>query len=249
MSRKTTFSSTQLPPHLNERDRFSLWQDIHVAEIWSVEYGISGNLPFEATIEAEAIGPIVLGQMSGTIKHATRKASNIADDDNDGYLLLINKADTVLAGTQVGRDYGVGQGEAALVTAAEPLKMIGSDKNVWMNVVIPRAILTHAFPRIDVRNPGSAVIHRIDVLTQFDLSVGSLPGPECKAPSIDNQNSRTTIVAGPAGHPCPWNAPERDLGAWRRGQHTGSCRAENLIALECLQSARILREFAPCRSA
>jgi AraC-like DNA-binding protein len=148
---KTVFSSAQLPLHLSERDRFSLWQDIHVAEIWSVEYGISEDLPFEATIEAAAIGPVVLGQMSGTIKHATRKANNIADDDNDGYLLLINKADTVLAGAQVGSDCDVGQGEAALVTAAEPLKMIGSDKNVWMNVVIPRAILAHAFPRIDDR--------------------------------------------------------------------------------------------------
>lgn len=29
--------------------------------------------------------------------------------------------------------------------------MIGSDKNLWMNVVIPRAILAHAFPRIDDR--------------------------------------------------------------------------------------------------
>ncbi|MDX8503548.1 helix-turn-helix transcriptional regulator [Mesorhizobium sp. VK4C] len=151
MSRKTVFSSAQLPPHLSERDRFSLWQDIHVAEIWSVEYGISGNLPFEAAIEATAIGSLVLGQMSGTIKHATRKASNIADDDNDGYLLLINKADTVLAGAQVGREYGVGKGEAVLVTASEALKMIGADRNVWANVVVPRAVLTQAFPQIDDR--------------------------------------------------------------------------------------------------
>ncbi|WP_292601127.1 hypothetical protein [Mesorhizobium sp.] len=73
MSQKTVFSSARLPSHLSERDRFSLWQDIHVAEIWSVEYGISENLPFEATIEASAIGPVVLGQMSGTIKHATTR--------------------------------------------------------------------------------------------------------------------------------------------------------------------------------
>ncbi|MGX7873784.1 hypothetical protein ACVDG5_014395 [Mesorhizobium sp. ORM6] len=98
-----------MPSHLDRRERFSLWQDIHVAEIWSVEYGISENLPFEAAIEATAVGPLVLGQMSGTIKHASRKASNIAEDDNDGYLLLINKADTVLSGAQAGREYGVGQ--------------------------------------------------------------------------------------------------------------------------------------------
>lgn len=151
MSRKTVFSSAQLPPHLNDRDRFSLWQDIHVAEIWSVEYGISEKLPFEAAIEATAVGSLVLGQMSGTIKHATRKASNIADDGNDRYLLLINKSDTLLTGAQVGRDYGVGQGEAVLVTASEALKMNGSDSNVWTNVVVPRAVLTQAFPQIDDR--------------------------------------------------------------------------------------------------
>ena len=145
------FSSLQLPSHLDDRERFSLWQDIHVAEIWSVEYGISENLPFEAAIEATAVGPLVLGRMSGTIKHATRKASNIAQDDNDGYLLLINKADTVLSGAQVGREYGVGRGEAVLVTASEALKMGGADRNVWANVVVPRAILTQAFPQIDDR--------------------------------------------------------------------------------------------------
>lgn len=148
---RTVFSSNDLPDHLGEKARFDLWQDIHVAEIWSVEYGVSENLPFEAAIEATALGPLVLGQMAGTIKHATRKARNIADDGNDGYLLLINKADTLLTGVQVGREYAVGQGEAALVTASESLEMLGADKNVWMNVVIPRDVLTHAFPQIDAR--------------------------------------------------------------------------------------------------
>ncbi|MER9105933.1 AraC family transcriptional regulator [Mesorhizobium sp. M0848] len=151
MSRKTVFSSAQLPSHLNDRDRFSLWQDIHVAQIWSVEYGMSDNLPFEAAIEATAVGSLVLGQMSGTIKHATRNASNIADDGNGGYLLLINKSDTLLTGVQAGRDYDVGQGEAVLVTASEALKMAGADSNVWTNVVVPRSVLARAFPQIDDR--------------------------------------------------------------------------------------------------
>jgi AraC-like DNA-binding protein len=149
--RKTVFSSNQLPSDLSEPARFSMWQDIHVAEIWSVEYGRSETLPFEAEIEATAVGSLVLGQMAGTIRQATRKANNIADDSNDGYLLLINKADTVLTGEQVGCNYGVGRGEAALVTAAESLEMIGADRNIWMNVVIPRDVLAAAFPRIDDR--------------------------------------------------------------------------------------------------
>ena len=151
MLHKTVFSSRDLPSELNDKARFARWQDIHVAEIWSVEYSVSGNLPFEADIEATAVGPLVLGQMAGTIKRANRQARNIADDGRDGYLLLVNRGDTVLAGTQVGRDYSVGFGQAALVSAAEPLKMIGGDRNLWANVVIPRDLLATTFKHVDDR--------------------------------------------------------------------------------------------------
>lgn len=149
--KKSVFSSNDLPGNLDDRARFALWQDIHVAEIWSVEYATSDNVRFEADIEAMAVGPLVLGRMAGTIKNATRRASNIADDGRDGYLLLVNNGDTILSGAQVGRDYSVGKGEGALVSASEALKMVGGDKNIWMNVVIPRAILDNAFADIDDR--------------------------------------------------------------------------------------------------
>lgn len=151
MVQKTAFSSNDLSADLSEKAKFDLWQEIHLSEIWSVEYGRAEGLPFEAEIEATSLGPLVIGQMAGTIKRATRKARNIADDVNDSYLLLINKADTALTGVQVGREYVVGRGEAALVTASESLVMHGADRNVWMNVVIPRDVLTQAFPQIDTR--------------------------------------------------------------------------------------------------
>ena len=61
--------------------------------------------------------------MAGTIRHASRRANNIAADGRDGYLLLVNNGDTILNGTQIGRDYSVGKGEAALVSASEALQM------------------------------------------------------------------------------------------------------------------------------
>jgi AraC-like DNA-binding protein len=148
---KVVFASADLPAHLSEKEKFSLWQEIHLAEIWSVEYGISGNVPFEAEIEASAVGSLVVGQMAGSIKHARRNARNIAADGRDGYLLLVNTGDTTLSGVQVGREYSVGQGEAALVSASEPLEMIGGDRNVWMNIVVPRDLLADAFKNIDDR--------------------------------------------------------------------------------------------------
>jgi AraC-like DNA-binding protein len=187
------FSSAQLPSHLNERDRFSLWQDIHVAEIWSVEYATSDSLPFEADIEATALGSLVLGQMAGTIKHATRKARNIADDGRDGYLLLVNNGNAILSGTQVGRDYSVGKGEAALVSASEPLKMIGGDKNIWMNVVIPRAILEDAFAHVEDRLalPIGVGTEPLDMLKRYCRFLES--GPAIVSPDLVTHATETIV--------------------------------------------------------
>lgn len=151
MLHKTVFSSRDLPSDLDGKARFARWQEMHIAKIGSVEFGASDNLPFEAEIEATIIGPLILGQMAGTIRQSKRQARNVADDGHDGYLLFINRGDTALAGTQVGRDYSIGPGQAALVSASEPSRMIGGDKNLWTNVVIPRDVLAAAFKYIDDR--------------------------------------------------------------------------------------------------
>ncbi|MEP6567345.1 MAG: hypothetical protein ABJB10_19605, partial [Mesorhizobium sp.] len=191
--KKNIFSSVDLPPQLDDRARFALWQDIHVAEIWSVEYAISGNRPFEAAIEAAAIGPLVVGKMAGTIQHASRKASNIADDGRDGYLLLVNNGDTLLSGTQTGRDYSVGRGEGALVSASDALEMTGRDWNVWANVVVPRAILQNAFPHIDDRLalPIGTDNEALDMLKRYCSFLEA--GPAMVSPDLVNHATETVV--------------------------------------------------------
>ena len=151
MLHKTVFSSRALPPELDDKARFTRWQDMHIANIGSVEFRASNKLPFEAEIAATTVGPLILGQMAGTISQSDRQTRNVADDGHDGYLLFVNRGDTALAGTQVRRDYSIGPGQAALVSASEPLKMIGGDKNIWANLVIPRDVLAAAFKHIDDR--------------------------------------------------------------------------------------------------
>ncbi len=190
---KNVFSSVDLPSHLDHHARFALWQDIHVAEIWSVEYTISEKLAFEAAIEATAVGPLVLGQMAGTIRHASRKASNIAADGRDGYLLLINNGDTVLRGAQIGRDYSVGRGEAALVSASEGLQMTGGDKNIWANVVVPRFVLESAFKQIDDRLALciGADNEALDMLKRYCSFLEA--GPTLLSPDLVNHATETIV--------------------------------------------------------
>jgi AraC-like DNA-binding protein len=204
--KKNVFSSVDLPAHLDDRSRFALWQDIHVAEIWSVEYAISDNRPFEAAIEATAVGPVVLGQMAGTIQHASRKERNIADDGRDGYLLLVNNGDTLLSGAQVGRDYSVGKGEAALVSASEALEMYGSDWNIWANVVVPRETLEKAFANIDDRlaltiGAGNEALDMLKRYCSFLRSGPALVSPDLVAHATETIVDLLGLATGAKGEP------------------------------------------------
>ncbi|BCW87529.1 Transcriptional activator NphR [Alphaproteobacteria bacterium SO-S41] len=169
MQAKTTFSSSSLPSDLSEKAKFSLWQEIHNDQIWSVEYRIGERAPFHAEIEAFAVGELVVGQMAGTIKQANRQSKNIASDGRDGYLLLVNKSGSELRGGQVGREYGIGLGEAALVSAAEPLKMFGNDENKWMNLVIPEPVLARSFAAVNdmLAKPISADNEALNLLIRY----------------------------------------------------------------------------------
>lgn len=190
---KLTFSSDDLPDALDEKVKLSLWQELHNAQIWSVDYRTSETMPFRAVIEATTLGPLVLSEMSGTIKRASRTAQHVAVDRNDSYLLLINKADTALTGAQVGRDYAVGRGEAVLVTASEALLMHGADSNIWMNVVIPREVLVQAFPRIDTRLglKTGADNEALDLLKRYCHFLEA--GPALASPELE-AHTATTIV-------------------------------------------------------
>ncbi len=147
--KKTVFTSRDLPSHLDQEAKFSLWQEIHNDQIWSVEYSKASERPFEADIEALPVGNLVLGHMAGAIKQADRTKLHIAKDGRDGHLLLVNLGVDALNGLQIGREYSLAHGEAALVSASESLTMIGGDWNIWSNLVIPSHILRAAFGNID----------------------------------------------------------------------------------------------------
>lgn len=193
MLHKTVFSSRDLLPELDDKARFTRWQDMHIAKIGSVEFRASDNLPFEAEIAATTVGPLILGQMAGTIKQSNRQARNVADDGHDGYLLFVNRGGTVLAGTQVGRDYTIGPGQAALVSASEPSRMIGGDKNLWTNVVIPRDVLATAFKRIDDRLAVciDAESEALSLLTGYCRMIEA--GPPLIAPDLVAHVSETMV--------------------------------------------------------
>jgi AraC-like DNA-binding protein len=141
------FSSADLPEHLSHQARYDLWRDIHYAQVATVEVGISDR-PFEATLEAAAIGPLVYAKMSGTINRVTRTAQSIRADLLDKYLLVMNLGTSVIGGTYRTSEVALGTGSAFL-DGLQPQHFTGGDDNTWVNLTLPRKLLSDSFARIE----------------------------------------------------------------------------------------------------
>jgi len=149
--RKTVFSSNDLPKHLGEKAKFRLWQEIRKGQSGLVEFSIADDRPFQADSEAMAVGQLIFGRIASTIKTAHRTARHVADDrlDANYHLLLVNSGNDALDGVQIGREYRLARGEAALMSMSEPFTMTGGESNVWSSLFVPSDVLKAAFGTID----------------------------------------------------------------------------------------------------
>lgn len=149
MPPRQEFSSASLPEHLSHQERFQLWRDIHYSEVATVEVGISEK-PFEATLQASAIGELTYAKMSGTVNRVTRTAHSIRVNPLDVYLLVMNLGASTIAGVYGANDV-VMQTGCAFLDASQPQRFTGGDYNVWANLVVPRKILNDKFAGIEDR--------------------------------------------------------------------------------------------------
>lgn len=147
MPPKQEFSSANLPEHLSHQERFHLWRDIHYSEVATVEVGISEK-PFEATLQAAAIGDLTWAKMSGTVNRVTRTPHSIRINPLDVYLLVMNLGSSVIGGNYGANDV-VMQTGSAFLDASQPQHFTGGDHNIWANLVVPRQLLAERFAGIE----------------------------------------------------------------------------------------------------
>ena len=198
------FSSDGLPQNLTDRARFNLWRDIHNAQISSLNYTISNDLPFYARIEAMTIGQVIVGEMTGTLSTAERTRSNIIEDSGTGHNLFINRGQKQIGGVQAGREFLINPGGAVLVSNSEPLKMFGKDETTWGTVLLPHGTLEGTFRNsndrialnIDAENPALDMLRRY---TQF-ISSPALASPEMRRHASNAVIDLVALASGLKGH-------------------------------------------------
>jgi hypothetical protein len=146
-----TFSSASLPEHLDDHRRFDLWRDIYTAQFGLLDFAISEQLAFSATMEITPLGAVALGRMRGTIERVSRTARDVAVDGRDDYCLVVNQGAT-MSGRLGRKNFELPGGGAVLMSNADsgsiarPATGGGDD---WLNVIVPGTLLRQTMGNAD----------------------------------------------------------------------------------------------------
>ncbi len=134
----TTFSSDELPKHLDEQSRYLLWRDLFM-ERYGRAFDLSTAVgkPFAMRCEFTRFGRIHIGRFDGTIECFAR-TSRYADDDNDDFVLGLNAGTSPMAFRQIGREGTIHAGGAVLVTNTESGEIRSRADNRWLAIALPR---------------------------------------------------------------------------------------------------------------
>lgn len=144
---KQKFSSANLPEHLSHQERFNMWRDMHFSEVATVEVDTS-EMPFEATLEATAIGSLTYAKMAGTIDRVRRTSQSVRASTPDRYLLVMNLGPSLISGTYRDRPVTMATG-SAFIDGTDVQDFKGGLENNWVNIVFPRKLLDDSFSRFE----------------------------------------------------------------------------------------------------
>jgi AraC-like DNA-binding protein len=135
---KIVFSSEELPAELDDRARYSLWQDLYTARYGSLALSRSADRPFSMRFEFAPFGNIGVGRFAGTVTGAARSTRAAAAQGSDDFCLTVNSGRNPMVALARGREATLASGAAALFSDTEAGELRGGAENAVQAVVLPR---------------------------------------------------------------------------------------------------------------
>jgi len=174
---KIVFTSDELPAGLNDRQRFSLWQDLFTARYGAVEMSRPEDRKFAMRCEFGLFNDIVLGRFEGTCNRAARTPHAVKSDGNDAFVFVLNRHPSRMLLAQNGQEVLLKPLGAGLVTNAEPGEFLGDPHNAWNALTLPSARLRELVPHpedhlampLDPNNASLLLLRQyVDIVAAFD---------------------------------------------------------------------------------
>ncbi|MBR1144784.1 helix-turn-helix transcriptional regulator [Bradyrhizobium sp. AUGA SZCCT0431] len=143
---KVVFASEQLPSHLKDQEKFSLWQDQWNALYGSVDLKRAEDRPFAVNLEFAPIGAVGSDRLDGSIDGMRRSQRDVASDSADNFCVALHNGRSDIISIQNGQE---GNRDAAVLLTAEPGEMLRGPENGWYAINISRARLLALVPNAD----------------------------------------------------------------------------------------------------
>ena len=138
---KIVFSSDQLPAHLDDRARFSLFRDIFTAQFGACDMGYDGGKPFAARWDLAAFGSIAVSRFAATLHRYARNAQHVAADPRGDFLIGFDRSQSPATLLQSDRELALAPGQLALFSNAEPAEARARAEMALVGLTVPRARL------------------------------------------------------------------------------------------------------------
>jgi AraC-like DNA-binding protein len=137
-----------VPPELDEKARFSLWNDRFNAIKCRIDCSRIENRPFTAHFEATAVGMTRTALCNATVDTMVRTRQTVAAEGVDEFVICINRGGTPMLTQQLRREARVDPAAAVLMSMTEPGSVRANGFNYLM-VGVPRAELATLVPDLD----------------------------------------------------------------------------------------------------
>jgi AraC-like DNA-binding protein len=137
-----------LPAGLDEKARFSLWNDRFNAIKCQIDCSRIEDQPFTAHFEATAVGTTRTALCDASVNRMVRTPQIVASEGVDEFVICINRGKTPMVARQLGREAAVDPGAAVLMSMTEPGAVHANGFNYLM-VGVPRIELAALIPNLD----------------------------------------------------------------------------------------------------
>lgn len=146
---KVAFASNQLPAHLDDHAKFSLWQDQWNSLYGSVDLKRVHDRPFTVDFEFAPIGAVGVGRFEGSINRIARGRRDVASDGADNFCIALHCGRSDVMTIQNNHETIVNSETSVLLTNAEPGEVRGGSETAWYGINISRERLLGLVPGAD----------------------------------------------------------------------------------------------------
>ena len=147
--RKIVFASDELPADLDSSARFSTWHDFMESIYGSLELSRASDRPFSQSMQAGGFDGVGIVQMRGTTDRFTRTSRTVAASRSHGFFLTLNRGQSLMALSQLGREATLKPAAFALGHGHETGHVLGKGGADFSMLVIPHEQLQTLVARVE----------------------------------------------------------------------------------------------------